>query len=196
MSKRKKAEVILASQSGIRKQMLKDQGIPFEVIVSNADETPNMELHTLDRYKDIALRKAMTVFEQTQDRGKRIIVAADFNYIFQGKFYGKPDSIEEAKKFINLTKGTECLIAVTGNAIICAYKNRIDHIFNEGNLARLSDDSISEETIDEYLSKTDPLKKAGGMNISDAPFLHLEQGNRSTAMGMTVEHLIKALKFY
>ncbi len=193
MSK-KRLEVILASQSDIRKKMLQDKKISFEVIVSDADETPDPQLHVMDSFKDIAMRKAMKVFEETQNRGKRIIIAADMNYLFCGRRYGKPSSLMEAEYFIRSTEGRYDLYAFTGNAIIYAQGKQIIKTVNTCDVARLRVDNISDKELAEYLSKPDTLKKAGGMTISDASFLHLEQGKRSTAMGMTIEHFLELYK--
>ena len=82
-----KTEIILASKSAIRKQMLDDIGIPYEVIVSNADETPDLSKSFEDQLADISMRKAKVIFDKTIDRGNRIIVAAEQNIVFNGKMY-------------------------------------------------------------------------------------------------------------
>ena len=50
--------VILASKSAVRKQQLIDSSIPFEVIVSNADETPDESKSFRDQLAEISMRKA------------------------------------------------------------------------------------------------------------------------------------------
>ena len=60
-----KTEIILASKSAIRKQMLDDIGIPYEVIVSNADETPDLSKSFEDQLADISMRKAKVIFDKT-----------------------------------------------------------------------------------------------------------------------------------
>lgn len=75
-------KIILASKSKSRKQLLTDLKIPFDVVVSNADETPNSSLPFGEQLKEIALRKALNVLKKTKDDGKRIILAADQNIVF------------------------------------------------------------------------------------------------------------------
>ena len=86
------AKVILASKSSIRKEMLEELNIPFEVVVSDADETPNESLSFGDQLREISMRKARAVFEATIGQGNRIIVAADQNIVFDAKMYGKPST--------------------------------------------------------------------------------------------------------
>ncbi len=61
--------VILASKSAVRKQQLIDESIPFEVMVSNANETPDKSKSFKNQLAEISMRKAKTVFEETIDRG-------------------------------------------------------------------------------------------------------------------------------
>ncbi len=51
-------ELILASKSPIRKKMLERENIPFEVIVSDADETPDLSKSFGEQLKEISMRKA------------------------------------------------------------------------------------------------------------------------------------------
>ena len=57
--------IILASKSEIRKQMLEEADIPFEVIISDADETPDLSKSFGEQLQDISMRKAKIVFEKT-----------------------------------------------------------------------------------------------------------------------------------
>ncbi len=117
--------VILASKSAIRKQQLIDDSVPFEVIVSNADETPDKSKSFSNQLAEISMRKAKTVFEETKDRGLRLIIAADQNIVFNGMMYGKPKSIDEARNFLSQMKGSEEVYAYTGNAVLLAENDRI-----------------------------------------------------------------------
>ena len=96
--------VILASKSAVRKQQLIDDSIPFEVIVSNADETPDESKSFKNQLAEISMRKAKTVFEATKDRGLRLIIAADQNIVFDNVMYGKPKSIDEACHLLYVTQ--------------------------------------------------------------------------------------------
>ncbi len=58
------------------------------------------------------MRKAQTVLEETKDRGKRLIVAADQNIVFDGKMYGKPKTLAKGMtlEFVKemMSNLTEC----------------------------------------------------------------------------------------
>ena len=181
--------LILASKSEIRKKMLERSGIPFEIIVSNADETPDLSKSFGEQLKEISMKKAKVVFEATVDRGERIIVAADQNIVFNNVMYGKPKSLVEARKLIKSMEGNNNIYAYVGNSIIYANGNTIIKIINNYDISRMRMDNISDKELENYLTNQKPLTKCGGISIVDAKFLHLEEGRMSTACGMTIEYL-------
>ena len=185
--------VILASKSAMRKQQLIDSSIPFEVIVSNADETPDSSKTFKDQLAEISMRKAQAVFELTKDRGLRLIVAADQNIMFDNILYGKPKSAEDGKKFLNMINGSEDVYAYTGNAILLANKDKILQSINITDVARLGIDNLSIEEIDNYLKNDFYLSACGGIHIDHSPFVHLKEGRLSTARGMTLEYAMEML---
>ena len=180
--------VILASKSAVRKQQLIDNSIPFEVIVSNADETPDKSKSFKNQLAEISMRKAQTVFEMTKDRGVRLIIAGDQNIVFNGIMYGKPKTIAEARNLLSQMRGSEEVYAYTGNAVLLAENGKILQSINITDVARLSVDNISDEEMDNYLSDGTCLSICGGISINNALFVHLKEGRLSTAKGMTLEY--------
>ena len=187
-------KIILASKSPFRKKMLEELNIPFEVIVSNANETADESFSFGDQLETIALRKAQTVFKKTIDQGKRIIVAADQNIVFQKTMYGKPRTIKEARKIISKMRGSNSIYSFVGNAIIEADGDKIIQEINNYDTARMCMDNVRDEVIEDYLKNFSPLSKCAGIHIDDMPFLHLIHGRLSTARGMTTEYLQKILE--
>lgn len=180
--------VILASKSAVRKQQMIDNSIPFEVIVSNADETPDTSKSFKNQLAEISMRKAQTVFEKTKKRGLRLIVAAAQNVVFNGKMYGKPKSIEQARDFLCQMRGTEEVYYYTGNAVLLCEGNKILQSINITDTARVSVDNLSNEEIENYLKDDTYLYYAGGIPINNCLFVHLKEGRLSTAKGMTIEY--------
>ena len=180
--------VILASKSVGRKQQLIDDSIPFEVMVSNADETPDKSKSFKNQLAELAMRKAKNVFEETKDRGLRLIIAADQNIVFDNVMYGKPKSIDDARKLINRMRGSEEVFSYTGNSVLLAEKDRILQSVNITDVARLSVDDISDEEVENYLKDIKCLSNCGGISINNCLFVHLKEGRLSTAKGMTLEY--------
>ena len=181
-------KIILASKSKSRKQLLTDLKIPFDVVVSNADETPNSSLPFGDQLKEIALRKALNVLKKTKDDGKRIILAADQNIVFNNKMFGKPKSIEEAKTLIKSMEG-HTVYAYTGNAFLLASGETIIKCINNYDIANIFVKEVTDIVLDDYLKNYNPLSMCGGISTLDTPFVELTDGLLSTAYGITIEYL-------
>lgn len=186
-------KVILASSSKYRKKQMIDAGIPFEVIVSNVDETPDESLSFKDQLAEIAMRKAKKVLDETTDMGLRLIVAADQNMYFNGKMYQKPVDINEAKKFLYEMMGSKEIYAYTGNAILLVDKDKVLQSINITDEVRMSMDNITDEEIDKYIKEYNPLDSCGAI-VFGPSFFHLEEGRMSTLDGMTLEYTEELLK--
>lgn len=181
--------IILASQSGYRKKMLKETlgAIPFSVIASHSEEISFDSDEFGAQLKGIALQKALTVLNLTRHRGKRIIIGCDQNIVFNNTLIGKPKNMTEAYELLCSMQGSNKIYSHVANVIILADKDTIIEQTAKYDIARMSMDKISEDELISFLKKGTTLKCCGGFNISDAPFVHLEEGSMSTAMGMTTE---------
>lgn len=180
--------IILASQSEVRKRQLIEESIPFEIIVSNADETPDESKNFRNQLADISMRKAMKVFDETLDRGLRLIIAADQNIVFEDVMYGKPKTLDEARLLIMKMMGSEDVYAYTGNAVLLAEGEDILQSINVTDVSRMSVDKITDDELEIYLSDGKCLTYCGGISISNSNFVHLKEGRMSTARGMTLEY--------
>ena len=187
-------EIILASGSGTRKRQMNEAGLQFEVIVSDVDETPKENLLYRDQLADISERKVKKVFEDTIDRGRRVIVGADCNMVFDGKMYGKPKSLEEAETILKKMRGRDDIYVYVGNSVIVADKDNILQSLNITDISKMSFDDISDEEIKTYVEKGNCLKYAGCCNPMDATFLHVKEGRMSTAEGFTIEYALEVIK--
>lgn len=181
-------KVILASGSVQRKALLQEEGIDFEVLVSNVDETPVKALSLREQMNDISMRKALAVIDMVKGEDC-IIVAADQNIFFNGTMYGKPSTIDEARQLIKSMQGSSEIYAYVGNTVLYISDSKIISYISECDIARMRMDYIPYEELEKYLATRFPLMKCGGINILDTPGLHLEEGKMSTARGMTIEYL-------
>ncbi len=181
--------IILASQSEYRKKMLKETlgAIPFSVIASHSEEISDSSDKFETQLKGIALQKALTVLNLTRHRGKRIILGSDQNIVFNNTLIGKPKNMTEAYELLCSMQGSNQIYSHVANVIILADKDNILKQTAKYDIARMSMDKISEDELISFLEIGTTLKCCGGFNISDTPFVHLEEGPMSTAMGMTTE---------
>lgn len=96
--------IILASGSPRRRELLSNLGLPFEVLVSDADEstpadyTPEMIVHTL------ALRKAQAAVSAAGERNA-VVVGSDTIVVLDGKVLGKPADEQDSHAMLSMLQG-------------------------------------------------------------------------------------------
>ena len=86
--------IILASGSPRRKDILNMLGIPFEVVVSDADETVSAGTPPDEMVKELSLRKAAEVSKNLV--GGAIVIGSDTVVYLDGEILGKPADSEDA----------------------------------------------------------------------------------------------------
>ena len=87
-------QVILASASPRRRELMKRLNIPFEVIVIPHEEKLNKKKSVYEQCVDIAYQKAMLVYEKECD--DIIVIGSDTIVVLDGKIYGKPKDYNDA----------------------------------------------------------------------------------------------------
>ena len=145
-------KIILASGSAQRKALLEELGYTFDIVVSNADETPTEALCLTARMNDISMRKALTVMDMIKETEDHIIVSADQNILFNGVMYGKPNSIEEARELIKRMQGSNEIYAYVGNTVLYIVNSTIMSHISACDIATLRMDYISDEELEKVIN--------------------------------------------
>jgi len=179
-------KIILASGSPRRKQLLEQVGIPFEVIVSNADET--IDGPPASQVKTLALRKAEAVREVAGN--DTIILAADTLVYIDGKVLGKPGDKNEAFEMLKTLQG-RCHTVYTGVALI---KGGEQNAFVDSTLVYFR--QLSDTEIEAYIATGEPMDKAGAYGVQDrgALLVHRIEGDYFTVVGLPVAKVASALR--
>ena len=97
--------LILASGSPRRKEILENQGIPFEVVKSGREEKTK-ETIPQKVVRDLSEQKALDVYDQIQGRRNIIILSADTVVAKDGEILGKPEDEEDAVRMLTLLQGS------------------------------------------------------------------------------------------
>ena len=178
--------LILASQSPRRKELLGLFGIPFTVRVADIDETMNPDLPPCDEVARVSCLKAQAVERQDDD----VVIAADTIVVCQGKVLGKPRSAEEAKQMLSLLSGRDHQV-MTGMTVL-----RGDTCVTVTEVTDLHFRELSQEEIDRYVATGDPMDKAGSYGIQSGGALFCERlnGDYYNVMGLPVCRLSQILR--
>lgn len=176
--------VILASASPRRSELLKKAGIIFEVYASNAEEIKNQNVSVEILCELNAKRKAVYVAQKFPDG---LVIGADTLVTMDGKIYGKPHDKEDAIKNLLELQGRVHSV-ITGVALLC--KNLcFENLFHVETKVVLKE--LSEDQIQRYYEKVNPLDKAGGYAIQEHGEMIIDHidGSFSNVIGLPIEEL-------
>ena len=100
-------ELVLASQSPRRRQILQERGYSFETLSIEVSEIPNKNLNEIAQIEDLAHQKARVGVEQAKllKLNNKIILSADTVVLFQGRLLGKPKNESHAEELISELSG-------------------------------------------------------------------------------------------
>ncbi len=178
--------VILASASPRRKELLGLFRIPFEIRVADIDETMDPHKAPFDEVARVSRLKALAVPRGADDT----VIAADTIVVCEGKVLGKPKSEEDAKNMLRLLSGRDHQV-MTGVTVVCA-----DRCETFTEVTDLHFRALSEKEIADYVATGEPMDKAGSYGIQGGAALFCTHmvGDYYNVMGLPVCRLGEVLR--
>lgn len=174
--------LILASGSPRRAKILKDLGVEFEIVKSDAEEVsyPHDPERTV---RENALAKGNAVRHSTLQTPTSTlsVLSADTIVWFNNRIYGKPKDFAEAKEYLRELSGNVHTV-FTG----VAYDGEVKVVKSDVKFRKLTD-----AMIDEYVARVKPTDRAGAYDIDESGDLIVESfsGSYENIMGLPVEPL-------
>ncbi len=181
-------DLILASQSPRRKDLLEQAGIAFDVIPGNFDED-SVPLGEPESYaKVLAVEKAKQIADQYPDTW---VIGADTVVCIDDAVLGKPGSQQDARRMLNQLNGRTHQV-VTGYALVHKYRLKI---IAHAVRTDVRFKALSEKEIEWYIRTSEPFDKAGGYAIQGlGTFLVKEiNGSYTNVVGLPVCEVIELL---
>ncbi len=177
---------IVASASPRRKELLSNIGFSFEVIPSDADENCDGELTPTEFVRELALRKAKSIFDKNTDA---VVLGCDTVVEYGGVVLGKPESREDAKRMLRMLSGKVHNVH-TG---VCVMDNEKTLSFEK--TVRVEFYELSEELIESYVSTGECDDKAGAYGIQGKGCLLVKgiEGDYFSVVGLPVAETARAL---
>ena len=178
--------LILASQSPRRRELLGLFRLPFTVRVADIDETMDLEKAPYDEVARVSRLKAEAIQRGADD----VVIAADTIVVCENAVLGKPHSEEEAKSMLRLLSGRDHQV-MTGMSVICGQKALTVTEVTDIHFRELSD-----REIDDYVATGEPMDKAGSYGIQGGAALFAEKmvGDYYNVMGLPVCKLWQLLQ--
>lgn len=179
-------QLILASASPRRRELLGLFGIPFTVRAADIDETMDLSKPAYDEVARVSCCKALAVERGPEDA----VIAADTIVVCGGRVLGKPHSREEAAKMLKLLSGREHQV-MTGCTVLCGDRRET---FTE--VTTLHFRPLSDGEIQRYVDSGEPMDKAGAYGIQGGAALFCTgiQGDYYNVMGLPVCRLGMVLR--
>ena len=179
-------QLILASASPRRKELLGLFHIPFTIRVADIDETMDNTKSPYDEVARVSRMKALAVERQADD----IVIAADTIVVCGGKVLGKPGSEAEAVSMLQLLSGRDHQV-MTGCTVL-----RGDRAETFTEVTDLHFRSLSQKEIEAYVASGEPMDKAGSYGIQGGAALFCERmaGDYYNVMGLPVCRLGQVLQ--
>ena len=176
--------LILASKSPRRKELLKQIGIPFVVVVSDAEEVSGNSWTPAALVVENAKRKARAVAEKYPDSP---VLGADTVVSSEGKIFGKPKDKDEARKMLTALSGKMHEVT-TGLALINRNEIRTTNV-----TTKVFFDTMTKADIDAYIATEEPMDKAGAYALQGkaARFIEKIEGSYSNVVGLPLNALIQ-----
>ena len=181
-----KWELILASGSPRRRELLSEAGLSFQIISPDVDELSGDGHSPRDLALTNARLKCMAV---SVARPESMVIGADTVVTLGGKIYGKPLDLKEAAKNLRIFSGRIHEV-LTGVVLSCG-DQRAE--FVSTSFVKFKD--LNELDIEDYLSKVYVLDKAGGYAAQEHRELIIEkfEGDYQNIIGLPVSLVLDQL---
>lgn len=181
-------QLLLASASPRRRELLASVGLHPRVLVADVDESFLPGESALEAAKRLALKKAQAVSEREPEM---VVLAADTIVSFEDTLLAKPATAEEALEMLSLLNGRTHL--VTTGCALCCVATSVERVFQV--TTAVSFRAASDTELSAYARCGEPLDKAGAYGIQGkgAFLVSRIDGSYTNVVGLPLAELLQEL---
>lgn len=155
-------QIVLASASDRRKELLQRLCIEFKVMISDFNEESVVFNGDCSKYvQTLATGKALDISKKLQDKGDKIIIGCDTIVSINDKVLGKPKNKRDAFLMLKNLSGQEH--QVYSGITLLNTENKI--ILSDFECTRVIFSELKDEIINWYIETGEPMDKAGAYGI-------------------------------
>lgn len=182
-------ELVLASASQRRRQLMELLGIPFIMAPSQVEETDPGASSPEALVMELSARKAREVAEAYPDSW---VIGADTEVCLQNSVLGKPQGISHARRMLQMLQGRHHRV-LTGLCVVHARKD-LERRSVVATTVKMR--PLSPQEIDWYISTGEPKGKAGGYAIQGKGTVLIEsiEGSYTNVVGLPLTELVLMLR--
>ena len=188
----KPPDLILASRSPRRKELLALTGLPFSIFPVDTAETCNPQMGIEENVTEIALLKASAAWDLLDEkREQAVVIGADTVVALDGAILAKPAGYDDAFRMLKALQNRSHEVH-TGFALRHAAGTHIECVTTGVTFEPMSDSEIRH-----YLDFAQPFDKAGSYGIQDpvmACYVSRIEGCYYNVVGLPLSRLFLALK--
>lgn len=188
--------IILASASPRRKELLEKAGVRFSVITGNGEE----EIHSEEPQtivQELSKTKAQQVAETLEPVGEEtLVIGADTIVVCGGKVLGKPADAADAAKTLKKLQNATHQVYTGVTLLYWREEGWESHSFAE--CTDVTFYPVTDEEIRAYVATGDPLDKAGSYGIQGPFGIYVKgiRGDYNNVVGLPVARLFYEAKKY
>jgi septum formation protein len=186
-----KTRLVLASASPRRAQLLAEAGLRFEIIRADVSESATRALTIQELTALNASRKSREVARKNRDA---VVLGADTLVALDGEVIGKPANMREAVKTLQRLSAREHQVCTS--VCICSVARQEQISFCTISHVRFK--LLNDDEIRDYLSKIDPLDKAGAYaaQAHGSEVIGRIRGSYTNVVGLPMGETLRALRHF
>ena len=185
--------ILLASKSPRRRELLELAQLDFEIVPTSFDESKiSKEMEASEYVSTLAKGKALKAFEDVEEIKKRdsLVIGADTIVVLDNEILGKPSDEKEAFKMLKKLSGREHKVYT---AVSLVDKGHEKTFFEE---TKVYFYELSDDEINEYIKSGEPMDKAGSYGIQGLGSLFVRKidGDYFNVVGLPLARTVRELK--
>ena len=186
----KKYNIVLASKSPRRQELLKGIGIDFSIQTKEVDESYPHRLPVIDVAPFLSLKKAKA-FEDAELPDNYMVITADTVFIVDNEILGKPKDHDDAVRMMELLSGKVHKV-VTGVTVHTKDKTKTFSV-----VSKVTFEKLDNQEVEYYIDNFKPYDKAGAYGVQEwIGYIGVSnvEGSYYNVMGLPTQKLYKVLK--
>ena len=185
-------QIVLASQSPRRRELLEQLGLEFTIQPSTVEEKVTSE-DPMEVVRELSRQKAQDVADQMEKEHPghdMVVLGADTIVVYKGRILGKPADRDDAEKMLHMLQGNTHSV-YTGVTLIGKGKSVT---FAEETKVKMY--PVSHEEITWYIETKEPDDKAGSYAVQGlgARFIQKIEGDYNNVVGLPAGRIYQILR--
>ena len=198
------SQIILASQSPRRKELLEQIGLEFEICPAKGEEIITKSIPE-EVVMELSKQKAEEVAAMVASFGENhkeittpsdiLIIGADTVVAYGGKILGKPVDEADAKRMLTMLSGNTHSVFTGVTLVLIDKTGRAGElVFYEKTDVKMHD--MTEAEIDRYIETGEPIDNAGSYGIQGKCAIYIEKidGDYNNVVGLPITRIYQELK--